>query len=488
MFDDTQDSGAESPDQEASSLTPDGDPWPDPDASLFGNYGELPDFPVDLLPGAIRPFIKHLAKTMHSPPEFIAIPALCAAGAMLGRKVRIQMKQVDGGWKERAALWGAVIAPPGSMKSPCAQHALAPVIELQKRLLERHRQQIRAIQEDPSYDPKRTPLPPEETILINDATGEAVTLAMSPDFNGGDARGVLLFRDELSGWFESLNKYREGDDRQIFLEAWSGGSFHRKLVKGPVHVPDCFLSLYGTVQPAVAYKVFGAAKEDGLMPRFGLVAVRPEAGPKLVDIAVDPRVIADYNLAITQLREVPDRLVKFSPEAYSLFAEWYEELAKKQAGIEAPFKYHFLKYPALLGRLSLVFHFLKHGPQAPERVGEGTLKAVIRLIDRYLEPHARRLYGVVSANELFVGAQRIARWIVSSGVETFRIRDIQRRDWREFPRADARELIRRTLDYLEAKDWIRWEQVPTGPAGGQPTEQARVNPKVFLSEDAREAA
>jgi hypothetical protein len=83
-----------------------GEPWPEPDASLFGNYGDLPDFPVDLLPGAIRPFIKHLAKTMHSPPEFIAIPALCAAGAMLGRKVRIQMKQVDGGWKERAALWG----------------------------------------------------------------------------------------------------------------------------------------------------------------------------------------------------------------------------------------------------------------------------------------------------------------------------------------------------------------------------------------------
>jgi hypothetical protein len=78
-----------------------------------------------------------------------------------------------------------------------------------------------------------------------------------------------------------------------------------------------------------------------------------------------------------------------------------EELAQKQAGIEAPFKYHFLKYPALLARLSLVFHFLKHGNEAPELVGEDTVKAVIRLIDRYLEPHAHRLYGVVSTNELF---------------------------------------------------------------------------------------
>jgi hypothetical protein len=351
-------------------------------------------------------------------------------------------------------------------------------VKLQERLSLLYRDAVKAAKEAGDYDPKHPPL--DETVLIHDVTGEAVLLAMSPDFNGGDARGVLLHRDELSGWFLAMNKYRSGDYRQLYLQAWSGGPFHRKLVKGPVYVPDCFLSIFGTIQPEVAQQVFGGSREDGLTARFGLVAVVPQTRPRLVDKKVDPQVSEAYGRAMTRLREVRDRVVKFAPEAWEMFSQWYSDLmARPEMQQDTPFKYHLAKYPSLLGRLALLFHFLEHGVHAPELVSLETADAARRLIDEYLETHARRLYGIVSAHALHTGAKPIAEWVREKRVETFRTRDILRKGWKEFKREDAQVLIERTLDYLEARDWLRFVQVPAGPAGGRPTRMAVVNPRVF---------
>jgi hypothetical protein len=416
------------------------DEWPEPD-DLGGNGDKAPPFPTDLLPGALRPFVRQAAELMDSPPEMIAIPALVAAGAMLGLKPKIQMKQIDTKWKERAALWGAVIAPPSAAKTPCASQALRPIERLQDTLTHQYRE---AVKEAKALGKQDDELPIRETIYFNECTGEKVAQIMSPDFNS--AHGSLLYRDELAGWFEGMNKYRAGDDLELYLQAFSGSPYTRQLVKGDVYVPESFLCIFGTIQPEKAKAIFGNRAEDGLTARFGLVAVVSSPGGMLVDRERDSRIDAAYEQALTQLREVRERTVKFSPEAWKLFFDWHNHLKKRpEAKREDGFSSHINKYPSLFGRLCLVFHFLKHGAKAPDLVSLETAKAVRRLINEFLEPHARRLYGIVHANALDPGARRIASWIREEGRETFSPRDIHRKCWKEFDATDVMSLISKTL-------------------------------------------
>jgi hypothetical protein len=461
------------------SVMSDGTPWPAPADMQSADTDEEIPFPVHLLPGAVRPFVEKIAELKSATPDMIAIPALIQAGALLGKDVLIQVMTENEDWTERPCLWGAIIAPPGSMKSPAARMALKPIAKIQAQLDKQWLDRIQAEKDAETYDPKCPPR--QEVVYYNSSTGERVVELMSPDFNFGGARGLLLHRDELSGWIKSMNQYRQGvgDDRQIYLQAYSGDAISKQLVKGVVNAPDPFLCIFGTIQPEVAREVFGKTAEDGMNARFGLVAVPKWVKPKLVNVKADVRVKEEYNKAMLRLREVQARTVKFDPEAYAIFATWYEKLTSRpEFEADNPFAYHITKYQSLFPRLCLVFHFLKHGKDAPELVHAKTAEAVRDLIDTYLEPHARRLYGVVGEHVLHGAASKIAGWIVKEGKRKFRISDIRKKKWQTFNRDDDVKFIERTLEYLQDHDWIEQVQAPQTAAGGRPTFDWVVNPRV----------
>ena len=63
-------------------------------------------------------------------------------------------------------------------------------------------------------------------IKVNDTTVErlAARLAARP-------KGLLLFRDELSGWLGNLDKYGSGD-RGFWIEAFNGGAYSSDSRRG----------------------------------------------------------------------------------------------------------------------------------------------------------------------------------------------------------------------------------------------------------------
>jgi hypothetical protein len=460
------------------------DRWPEPIdfTQQADGTASAVRFPIELLPESLRAFVKDTTERMGSLADLVAIPALAGAGAMLGREVWIQVKQEDDGWRERPALWAMTIAPPSSMKTPCARAALKPVEKLQNDLRQEWRERLESAESAEDGKPTtRRKGPPPETILFHEGTGEAVIRVMSPEHNWNGARGALLHRDELAGWLAGMNKYRAGDDRQLYLQAWSGGPFTLHLVKGIVHVPDCFLCLFGTMQPEVAHKIFGEATEDGMTARFGLVAVVAMAGqPAWVDRPANKEIAQAYARRLRELREVLPQTLTFSPAAGRLFESWYCTLmGRPELHEDNGFAFHLAKYPSLFARLVLVFHFLEHGRQAPQQISIETAEAVRRFIDEYLEPHARRLYGLVGAHVLRAGAVRVARWIRAKRIEQFRARDIRRMNWKEFNCVDDTRLIDATLRYLEAQGWIELREKPTACTGGRPTIDAIVNPRIW---------
>ena len=60
----------------------------------------------------------------------------------------------------------------------------------------------------------------------------------------------MVSRDEISGWFEVLERAGREGDRQFFLEAWSGAGGHSydRVGRGSLYIPHVCISLFGTIQ------------------------------------------------------------------------------------------------------------------------------------------------------------------------------------------------------------------------------------------------
>jgi len=89
--------------------------WPaEPDASPSGTAS--PTLPAEMIPEPLRDWLVEVARRTCFPLEFVAIPALVAAGAVIRRSVGVMPSRYDD-FLVVPNLWGAIIARPGLMKS-----------------------------------------------------------------------------------------------------------------------------------------------------------------------------------------------------------------------------------------------------------------------------------------------------------------------------------------------------------------------------------
>jgi len=194
-------------------------------------------FPIETLPETLRQFVTECAAALPASPDLIVIPVLVTVGAAIGNSRRIRLK---GGWEESSAIYGAVVAETGSMKSPVLKLATAPLT---------------------------TDQPSHRSTWTTDVTVEALGALLQQY-----PKGVLLTRDELTRWVKSLNQYRSGKgaDREFYLSAWSGSSI--KVVRRgnkTIKVQTPFLAVVGCIPPDLVPSLSEKnGEEDGFMPRI----------------------------------------------------------------------------------------------------------------------------------------------------------------------------------------------------------------------------
>ena len=426
------------------------------------------------------------------PADYVGIPLIIEAATMLGKEFRIRVKRHDNRWLERPCLWGVSIGRPSRKKSPAAEEALK-TIHMMRSDMQREYSAARADWEHQKKDGKDPGEPPKlESLLVNDATVEALVNVLSDERNA-DSRGVLFYRDELSAWFTGLNQYRggTGNDRPFFLQCWSGGS-HRvdRKTSGVITVDDLYLNIYGSIQPGIVTEVFRNGDMDGMTARFQLMAFPVELPEiKLVDRQPDSEARSAVHRRLRTMRSVkaprdfdcpdlPGEPFHYSDKAQELFDEWRIKTENRKED-DPGFDAHVGKYPSLFARLSLVFHFMRFGEMAPELdVDVATATAVRSFIDDYLELHARKVYGLLAEHPARRGATRILKWIQESEpqVSSFTVRDIVRRHWIEFKGERDRESIEASLRQLEADGIVVLDHKRVG---GEWSASARVNPRVF---------
>ena len=483
--------------------------WPEP-APLGGALPPVEGFSEALLPDSLRPLVADTAERMQIPPDIpAAFTVLCLAGCV-NRRANIQPKARDTSWIVVPNLWGAAIAPPGYLKSPAMQVCIRPLEtieadwrakfedELEAWEFEREKAELKLAAWRESFKraekrhapgPERPDGPPEEPtmrrLIVCDPTFEKLHEIMAEN-----PAGVLLVRDELTGWLSTLDRQGREGERAFYLEAWNGDKSFSidRIGRGSIYVPACCLSMLGGITPGRLRSYLIDALEDGpandgLIQRFQIL-VWPDVSRNWQLIDRPPDREAEERAAkvfetLTELSADEPRRLAFSAEAQELFFAWLAELESRVRGDELhpALVSHLAKYRSLMPALALLFQLsdwaagkcdedsipLRHAQQAAAWC-------------EYLESHARRVYSCIVTPELRA-AQTLGEKIKGRALgDVFAVREVYLKGWSGL---GSPERVLHALDVLEDAGWVRPEAPKPGAQGGRPPLRYRANPKVW---------
>lgn len=483
------------------------DLWVEPRA-LPGGLSPVEQFSCELLPTHLRDWVADISDRMQSPPEYVAVPAMVAAGTVLGRKIAIRPKQLDD-WKEIPNLWGCIIGRPGVMKSPAIGQALKPLSRLSALAGEDHRaaqaefeagSMERELRKDAAKAAMKKALAadakadvahlrceePLEPTLRRYSTNDSSYQALG-ELLRSNGNGMMVFKDELMGLLRPLDREENSEARAFYLQGWNGdGSYtFDRIGRGSnLHVPNLTLSVLGSTQPAkIQSYVDGAVSgsgDDGLLQRFSMM-VWPDAPPSWEYI--DRLPSNEYRQAAFDVFDHLDALtpesvgaevdahdqrfpyLRFDSAASERFRDWLSALMirLRSEELHPALESHFSKYRSLIPALALLHHLMNGG-----RGPVGLLSVVSAIAwGEYLEGHANRIYDS-AVNDTAQAAQAILRHIRSGNlVDGFTRRDIERKGWAGLQSNGER--IQTGLAMLVDYGWLR-ELAGNGPGerGGRP--------------------
>ncbi|WP_223865908.1 YfjI family protein [Salipiger aestuarii] len=481
------------------------DHWPDPDMRFA--EPQRPPAPVmspDDFAEVFGPWAGWLtcaAEVKGAPVDYVALALLTTASAAIGNA---RWFSPWNGWKEPPVLWAMLVGEPSAGKSPALDAVADPVKDIERALSQDYQSARQAWKDKDEIaslalaqwkaDAKKAlaegqdaPAKPDaadagappirERLTITDATTEKVAELLAQTW-----RGLLLSRDELSGWLASMDRYSGGGDRPFWLEAYGGRSYpvDRKSSPEPIIVDHLSVAVLGGTQPDKLARLLVNTDDDGLLARF--LTVFPEPVP-----LSRPRAQID----VGALRAALERLRSLGPwmedgikrpfviaftepaaDALQAFRGQCRAWETEAAGL---FKGHIGKLPGLAVRVAGVLAHLDwaamEGAPYPDKIDAGHIRRACLLVGEHLRLHAFRAYGAATPPEDIGNARRIADVIRREGWQSFTARDIQRRGLAGLQLAKP---VGAALDVLEQADWLMRYREDTG---GKPKTTYAVNPK-----------
>ncbi len=488
--------------------------WPVPQP-LPEELPEVKEFEMALLPEAFRPWIEDISERMQCPPDFPAVASMVALGSVVGRQITIRPKREDD-WQVVPNLWGAVVARSGLLKSPSMVDPLRPVhkleldgrndhdravqeYEAQKLIAEaekkHHQEEIKkavkqgkdASEHAAAAVAAEDVAPARRRYIVNDTTVEKLGEIMNPN-----PRGVLLFRDELTGFLKTMDREGHEADRAFYLQAWNGsGRFtYDRIGRGTIDIEAVCVSILGGIQPGplsqyVRRAARGGADDDGLLQRFQLI-VWPNVSkswknhdrtPDLMARMKAARVFEELDALDPEGGAVePLPYQHFNTEAQEEFDQWRADLELRLRSDKEPplMESHLAKYRSLIPTLALLIHLADSGQG---QVGPQALKQAMAW-GEYLESHARRVYAA-AISPARSAARALADRLLARDLpeKGFALRDVYRNEWSKL--AD-REDVQMAVDLLESLDWLRVSEERTP---GRSRTRYLTNPLIFEADE-----
>jgi len=445
------------------------DAWGQP-IDIFG-VQQPPALPYDVLPDSLVAYVRDQSGLTGCDPAIIGMGALVAAAACITDGIKLQPKRHDPTWTESARLWVAFVGDPSTKKSPAISKAVRHVKRLDHRMAEEnaatfsdYKWQHDAWKDAKKADKNAASLEPEKPatkrLLVEDITVEALTEVLKDN-----PRGVLTLKDELTGWFASMDAYKGANkgasmDRAHWLEAYNGGrrSIDR-ITRGTVIVPNWSTCIIGGVQPDMIRRVASGMGNDGLLQRFMVIVARPAVLDD--DRAPDLGAMDEFGRLFDKLEALgpADTVVRLTESAHQS-RERVAKYAKRLIdALDHPHLQAWLgKWDGLYARLLLLYHVIECAGMnvypTSRDVTADVANKVERLLCGVLLHHAIHFYTeVVDANDKQEHIRQLGRLILAKGYTRITKRDITV-SWKASRRMEWWEL-RQVIDAMCTMDWLQ---------------------------------
>lgn len=471
----------------------------------------------ELIPEPFRDWLADVSLRMQTPADFPVISTIVIISSVIGAGCGIRPKQRDG-WEVIPNLWGACIGRPSvCLKSPSMKEALGLLDRLQHvfgEIFEREKKEAdfdgmvsgaivkdlkarldKEAKKNTTMDSKELDMlraefmaasenaeqqPARRLFKTNETTIQSMTLLQSQN-----PRGLLVFRDELTGLLVKWDREDGADERAYFLEGWNGnGSYvDVKIARGVTEAKSICISLLGGIQPDKLKGYLNQAQKggnDGLIQRLQL-AVWPDEPQawQLIDTTPNKEHKQNAFVILQKLAEMDfieygatqeerdDRpFFRFDEAGQAVFNAWLTRLQTEIIPTEEnPLMVeHFGKFRSLMPSLALIFHLIDIADGKAER-GPVSERAALLAVEwcGYLESHARRIYATAASPEQ-EAAVKLAEKIKAGNLPNpFTTRDVERKGWHGLGTKGA---IKEAVLILEDEGWLL-ERLPEMPATGR---------------------
>lgn len=437
-------------------------------------------FPIATLPAVVGDYVEAAATAIGCDPSFIALPLLGCLARAVGNKRVIRLKR---SWCEPAVIWAAIIGKSGTHKTPALSAATTFPSRKQSESITAYQESLVQFEQDKAlYDrdyaawkrAKTTDPPPWlpevptcERYITTDCTIEALALLLHNQYDG-----ILVSRDELSGWLGGIAEYKggQGSDLGHWLAMWSAAPLTVDRKTGAtkmIHVPRAAVSIVGGIQPGVLRRAIGHEHmQDGLCAR--LLLAMPDPKPvRWTDATIDQPTEAAMSEVFEKLigmgagadddGQAEPFAMPLTAAAKELWVDYYNRHRAESVGLDDDLCAAWSKLEAYAARFALIFQCCSWaaGAGAELEVDEVSIGAGISLAD-WFGGEARRVYGLFSeTNENRERRELIDLITRRRGHITARELTNSGRRYRGAGEAEA------ALDGLARAELGRWRVIPT---------------------------
>jgi hypothetical protein len=310
----------------------------------------------------------------------------------------------------------------------------------------------------------------------NDVTIEALAGLLNKN-----PRGILLFRDELSGWISSFNAYKKnGSDESQWLELYQGGTLtvDRKTGVKTLHIENASVSVCGGIQPAILKESLGRKHfESGLAARI-LMAMPPRQPKKWTEADIDAGLIDEVDELFTNLLGLQmdsdefgfkSKVLALTPDAQKAWIDFYNEHGAEQKEQSGDLAAVWSKLEAAAARIALIVHCVRVAADDvtlayDEIIDEDSIHAGITL-SRWFGFEITRVYAALEEGEYEQGQRGLYERVLAKGGH-ITPRELMRTS---NAYSGSSEEAEKALQGLVNIGWGKWDNPPPGADGGRPS-------------------
>lgn len=345
----------------------------------------------DFLPNYLQEIVQKLADVYQIDSDYALTGLFSAVAASLGDRYQIIDPK---GYRNATAMWLCQIGISGYGKSECGSWLMDPLLEYDA---ERHEDFLQRKAEWLKEDVKERGEPPiEDKLCLNDYTPEALFDAM--EHSGQN--GILLFRDEISGWLKDIGRYGKSGEVEQYLTAWSQKPVRvTRLGRDDNFIKRPCFNVFGGIQPEILQEMLGKSDliANGFNARLLFVFADESFSLNYYNEAVPDSMRVSYKSLIDRLLNLSCSEITLSQAAEKSFITYWEDLQRRKTSEKGMRRQLLSKLQIYVEKWAGIIELLANDGTPSKEIGGNHMDIAIAHT-RIFEQWAMKAYSIINPN------------------------------------------------------------------------------------------